>query len=525
MRVHPSRIALPMLAAFAAVFTSAMPATAETSAGGSVTYATTGAVLTTASEVWGDDFAFIEAEAGWDDADLLPEVDTRKFFGSLLAVHEQIGMTGVHASGRGIDIAMIDTGVVPVDGLDTHGRVINGPDLSFESQDADLRYLDTFGHGTHMAGIMVSDARDVPGIAPGARLVNVKVAPYNGAVDVTQILAAIDWVVQNRNANGLNIRVLNLSYGTDSLSRANEDLIAYAVEQAWRSGIVVVVAGGNDGNHRRLTSPAYNPYVIAVGAVDGSLIDTDLNPIPEFSNCGTSRRPVDLVAPGRSIMSLRDPGSFADVNHPEARSEDGRRFVGSGSSQAAAVVSGAVAVLLESRPKLTPDQVKNVLTRSATPLPAALSNCDGAGLLDVGAAVATSPRRAGQWHHAATAAGTLDASRGSHRLSLGGRELSGEIDIFGNPFDATVWAGSSATGTAWNDGWWNGTQITGTGFTQASWAGPAWSGVSWSGVSWSGVSWSGVSWSGVSWSGVSWSGGTWSGVSWSGVSWSDAAWN
>ncbi len=509
-----------VLLAVALAFGSATPALAATSSvSGSITNADG------TETVWTDDYEYVEPEAGWDSTSELPEVDTRDFFGSLRAVREQIGMKGVRTTGRGIDIALIDTGVVSVDGLNTRGRVINGPDLSFESQDPDLRYLDTFGHGTHMAGIMVSDARDVPGIAPGARLVNVKVAPYNGAVDVTQILAAIDWVIQNRNANGLDIRVLNLSYGTDSLSRANEDLIAYAVEQAWRAGIVVVVAGGNDGNEQRLTSPAYNPYVIAVGAADGSLIHTDLNPIPEFSNCGTSRRPVDLVAPGRSIMSLRDPGSYADVNHPESRSADGRRFVGSGSSQAAAVVSGAVAVLLEARPNLTPNQVKNVLMRSATPLSAARANCDGAGLLNVAEAASTSPRRAGQWHNPATATGTLDASRGSHRVKLGDRELSGEIDIFGNPFNAAQWARQSAAGTAWNGGSWNGTQIIGTGFTEPSWAGPAWSGVSWSGVSWSGVSWSGVSWSGVSWSGVSWSGGTWSGVSWSGVSWSEAAWN
>lgn len=509
---------MQVLLAVVLAFGSATPAVASTSASGSITYADG------TETVWSDGLAYVEPEAGWDSASDLPQVDTRDFFGSLRAVRQQVGMTGVRSTGRGVDIALIDTGVVPVDGLDTRGRVVNGPDLSFESQDPDLRYLDTFGHGTHLAGIMVSDSSDVPGIAPGARLVNVKVAPYNGAVDVTQILAAIDWVIQNRNAGGLDIRVLNLSYGTDSLNRPNEDLIAYAVEQAWRAGIVVVVAGGNDSNDQRLTSPAYNPYVIAVGAADGSLLHTDLNPIPEFSNCGTLRRPVDLVAPGRSIMSLRDPGSYADVNHPESRSSDGRRFVGSGSSQAAAVVSGAVAVLLEARPNLTPNQVKNVLMRSATPLSTAPTDCDGAGLLNVAGAASTSPRRAGQWHTPATAAGTLDASRGSHRVMLGGIELAGEIDIFGNPFDAAAWAEGSAAATAWNGGSWNGTEVTGTGFAQPSWAGPAWSGVSWSGVSWSGVSWSGVSWSGVSWSGVSWSGGTWSGVSWSGVSWSEAAW-
>ncbi|MDH4306014.1 MAG: S8 family serine peptidase, partial [Acidimicrobiia bacterium] len=460
-----------------------------------VSLTTTDATL---DPVWVASSDYVEPTAGWDEVAVLPDVDTETFFGSLESVRHQIGMAGVAATGRGVDIALIDTGVVPVDGLDTPHRVVNGPDLSFESQDPDLRYLDTYGHGTHMAGIMVSDASDVPGIAPGSRLVNLKVAAYNGAVDVSQVLAAIDWVVQNRTANGLNIRVLNLSYGTDSLDPADHDLISFATEQAWKAGIVVVAAAGNDGNETRLTSPAYNPYLIAVGAVDGSLLGTNQNPVPEFSNCGAERNP-DVVAPGRSISSLRDPGSYADVNYPEARSADGRQFVGSGTSQAAAVVSGAVAVLLEGRPALTPDQVKSVISRSATPLPSAPSACIGAGLLNVGLAQSTWPSwRSRQRHAASTGLGTLEAARGSHHVELDGIPLAGEVDIFGNPFVAPKWVQVSAAGTAWENGYWNGSQLTGSGFTATSWAGPAWQGVSWSGVSWSGVSWSGVSWSGVS---------------------------
>jgi serine protease AprX len=526
-----------LLLAVAIVFSGALPAVASTSStsisisssssgsGGYTSITTTvDGVTTTTTDVWGNGYDYIEPEAGWDDTDVLPEVDTRRFFGSLGAVRSQIGMDSVRRTGRGIDIALIDTGVVPVDGLDGAGRVVNGPDLSFESQDTDLRYLDTFGHGTHMAGIIISDRRDVPGIAPDARLVNLKVAGHNGAVDVTQVLAAIDWVIQNRNSNGLNIRVLNLSYGTDSFNRADRDLLSFAVEQAWRAGIVVVAAGGNDGNEHRLTSPAYNPFVIAVGAADASLLGTANNPIPSFSNCGIGRN-VDLVAPGRSIMSLRNPGSYSDTQHPEARSDDGRRFVGSGSSQAAAVVSGAVAVLLERRPHMSPDQVKRALVRSATPLPQALAGCGGAGMINVAAADMTSGGRStNQWHTATRATGTLDATRGNHRVSLNGTALKGETDIFGQRFDVASWAARSASHTAWKGGSWNGMRMTGSGFGASSWAGLSWSGVSWSGVSWSGVSWSGVSWSGVSWSGVSWSGGTWSGVSWSGVSWSDASW-
>ena len=181
-------------------------------------------------------------------------------------------------TGQGIDIALIDSGVVPVNGLTAPGKVINGPDLSFESQADNLRYLDTYGHGTHLAGIMAGrdDAVSEPtlanaydhfiGVAPDARIVNVKVADSRGATDVSQVIAAIDWVVQHRNDNGMNIRVINLSYGTDGTQDYLVDPLAFAVEQAWKAGIVVVVAAGNDGEGSPLRNPATDPFVIAVGA-------------------------------------------------------------------------------------------------------------------------------------------------------------------------------------------------------------------------------------------------------------------
>jgi serine protease AprX len=115
------------------------------------------------------------------------------------------------------------------------GKIINGPDLSFESQSDELRYLDTYGHGTHLAGIIAgNDGTEdgFRGVAPGARVVNVKVANYEGAVDVSQVIAAIDWVVQHRNDNGMNIRVINLAYGTDSTQSPMLDPLSFAVEQA-----------------------------------------------------------------------------------------------------------------------------------------------------------------------------------------------------------------------------------------------------------------------------------------------------
>ena len=153
-------------------------------------------------------------------------------------------------TGAGVGIALIDTGVAPVPGLPAT-QIVNGPDLSFESQSPDLRYHDTYGHGTHMAGIMVGN--DAPtgnvGIAPEAKLTSIKVGTSNGAVDVSQIIAAIDWVVKHRNDDPANpIRVINLSYGAGGIPALLDRPAAFAsVEQAWKAGIVVVAAAGNTG--------------------------------------------------------------------------------------------------------------------------------------------------------------------------------------------------------------------------------------------------------------------------------------
>ncbi len=469
--------------------------------------------------------------SGWDSATTLASSEATSNPGSLMTVTDQTGARAMWKdgfTGEGIDIAMIDTGVVPVEGLTRDDKIINGPDLSFESQAENLRYLDTYGHGTHLAGIAagVDDAApddywDAPdevfvGMAPDARILNVKVASSDGSVDVSQVIAAIDWVVQHRNDDGMNIRVLNLAFGTDGLQDYTIDPLAFAVEQAWKKGIVVVVAAGNDGNTAPLRNPAYDPFVIAVGAVDGNgTVPQDDDFVADFSNCGTPLRYVDVVAPGRSIIGLRAPGSYIDASHPEAVVEE-RFFLGSGTSQAAAVVSGAAALLLEQRPKMTPNQVKALLLSSARPYSSESPLCQGAGIIDLEAAMnAKTPHgkpNLQQWTWS-TGLGSLDAARGSSELYDEGVLLDGEQDIFGNAWDGASWSAASASGSSWSGGDWNG----------ATWSGASWSGASWSGASWSGASWSGVSWSGASWSSKTWSGASWSGASWSGASWSGAS--
>jgi serine protease AprX len=434
-------------------------------------------------------------------------------------------------TGRGIGVALVDTGVVPVRGL-TSGNVENGADLSFESQDDDLRYFDTFGHGTHMAGIIAGNEPAgllglgrFQGIAPDAKLTSLKVASSDGAVDVSQVVAAVDWVVEHRDDDAANpIRVLNLSFGTDGVQDPRVDPLTHAVENAWRAGIVVVVSAGNEGTDApRLNNPAYDPRVIAVGAADtrGTVLQSD-DLVPEFSSRGDAARRVDLVAPGRSIASLRDPGSYIDAVHPGARYGD-LLFKGSGSSQAAAVVSGAVALLLDQRPNLTPDQVKALLRATATPMPKADAAGRGAGELNVlGASQAPAPD-ARQNSAPSTGLGSLEAARGTQHVADGDVELRGEQDVLG-AWDAPGWARASSNGSAWVGGRWNGREWTGGCWCADSWTGHTWAGRSWAGRSWAGRSWAGRSWAGRSWAGRSWAGEGWAGRSWAGRSWAGLSW-
>ncbi|MDQ1699865.1 MAG: serine protease AprX [Frankiaceae bacterium] len=431
-------------------------------------------------------------------------------------------------TGKGVGVALIDSGAVPVQGL-LAGNIVNGPDLSLDNPSPQLEDADGFGHGTHMAGIIAGNdgtSYGYKGVAPGATLLNVKVGSTDGAVDVSQVIAGIDWVVQHRNDNGMNIRVLNLSYGTDGSQSYLSDPLAAAIEHAWHAGIVVVVAGGNSGtNSPTLDNPATDPYVIAVGADDpngtaSSLDDT----IPQFSSRGSASRHVDLVAPGQSIVSLRDPGSYIDTEYPAAV-VDTRFFKGSGSSQATAVVSGAVALLLQNRPALSPDQVKAALTSTATALPQASAQARGAGLLNVsGASLALVGPSTQTWPKS-TGLGSLESARGTQHVGDNGVDLTGEQDIFGAPWNAASWAPASAAGAAWNGGNWNGHPWAGSCWCDSSWTGPSWSNTTWTGHTWSGSAWTGHTWSGESWVGHTWSGSGWVGHTWSGHTWSGHTWS
>ena len=292
----------------------------------------------------------------------------------------------------------------------------------------------------------------------------------------------------------------------------------------------MVVAAGDDGVATNwLTMPAMNPNVITVGAADSNSTDGKTDDlVSTFSSGGNATRHPDLLALGRSVVSLRDPNSNIDVTYPRARIPTDaaqRYFRGSGTSQAAAVVSGAVALLLQQRPTLTPDQVKRLLTNTATkldPTKGPLSSnvySQGAGELDLEKALdapAPTAVAAAQTSAPSLGTGTLDASRGTAVITdpETGIELHGERDIQGQLWQAATWSKNASAGTAWSGGIWNG----------RTWSGAAWTGANWNDAAWSGTSWSGTNWAGRSWTDNAWLNGTWTGRSWTGRSWTGAYW-
>jgi serine protease AprX len=329
----------------------------------------------------------------------------------------------------------------------------------------------------------------------------------------------------------MNVRVVNLAYGTESLQPWQVDPLAHAVENAWDHGLVVVTAAGNDGLAApHLLMPAADPHVLAVGAVDhrGTTTTSD-DTVADFTNGGSADRRPDLLAPGKSVVSLRVRGSYVDRTHPEglvAGDGSGRFFRGSGTSQASAVMSGVAALLLDARPSLTPDQVRSALTATARRLHQR-NPAMGAGVVDVRAAIAAVRTNrhlhlepaAGLPH--STGTGSLEESRGGEHVvdPMNGDVLTGETDAYGDPWDPATWAAASQAGAAWSDGVWNGQRLSSDTWVGDRVAPYAWTGTSWSGLPWSEHVWSDAQWQARSWRNTGWRARSWREESWSARSW------
>ncbi|HLH29442.1 MAG TPA: S8 family peptidase, partial [Acidimicrobiales bacterium] len=294
--------------------------------------------------------------------------------------------------GSGVTVAVIDTGVDPLP--DFGNRLSAGVDLSGEGN----ALADGYGHGTFVAGLIAgngaSSGGQYVGEAPGANLVAVKVAGASGQTDEASVIAGLGWVLFNRNSR--HISVVNLSLGEDASQSTLLDPLDQAVELLVRSGITVVTSAGNYGPaNGSIAAPGDDPMAITVGSMDdGGGVDPAQYSIPSFSSVGPTYadgwyKP-DLVAPGRSVVSLRAPGSAIDTAYPSAE-VGAANFVGSGTSFSAGITSGAVALLLQAHPSWKPSQVKGALLATARPGPVGNPFVDGHGLLAVDAAVASNP--------------------------------------------------------------------------------------------------------------------------------------
>ena len=295
-----------------------------------------------------------------------------------------------YRQGQGIGVAVLDSGISPH--ADLGNRVVANVTVG-----ASPVVTDTYGHGTHVAGIIGGDGTASHGayigIAPKANLVNVKISNDAGAASAADVVAGLQWV--NDNKSRYNIRVVNLSLNSSMAQSYQVDPIDAAVEILWFNKVVVVVSAGNDGRNA-LYPPANDPFAITVGAVDDkSTSGTGDDRMATFSGYGTTgdgfAKP-DLVAPGVNIVSaLAGSGALLPAQHPDhlAAGFTGAAayFRMSGTSMAAPVVAGAAALLLQDEPDLTPDQVKYRLLATAHALPGPVGPGAGAGMVDIEAAL------------------------------------------------------------------------------------------------------------------------------------------
>jgi serine protease AprX len=312
---------------------------------------------------------------------------------STAAVNAQAAWT-TGLTGAGVTVAVIDSGISQVADLNTLGalpRVIYRQTFAHENA-----FGDKYGHGTHVAGIIAANGaasscfnctRSLKGVAPNASLVDLQVLDYKGAGTDSSVIAAINQAIALKKL--YNIRVINLSLGRPVYESYKLDPLCQAVEAAWKAGITVVVAAGNDGRdnaignegYGTIGSPANDPYVITVGAMKamGTYTRND-DLIASYSSKGPSGidfvvKP-DLVAPGNHVVSLesansvlgKESSSAVPVSYYEATTDNSvsSQFIMlNGTSMATPVVSGAVADLLQGDPTLTPDQIKARLMKTA----------------------------------------------------------------------------------------------------------------------------------------------------------------
>ena len=303
-----------------------------------------------------------------------------------------LGLVGAYpaVTGKGIGVAVLDSGI------STHTALKNVV-ASVNFVTGETGSSDEFGHGTHVAGIIGGSATNVTnlyagGIAPDANIINVRVLGPDGTGTTSDVIAGMEWAIANRAR--YNIRVINLSLGHPVTEPSVTDPLCEEVEKATALGIVVVAAAGNAGKTADgrtvlggIASPGNSPFALTVGAVNtwqtpGRSDDS----VTTYSSRGPTRfeqavKP-DVVAPGNKIVSLEASQSYLSKNFSAlhiAGSGTNAYMRLSGTSMATPMVSGAVALLLQASPSLTPAQVKLALQSGATYLPEDGLMAGGAG--------------------------------------------------------------------------------------------------------------------------------------------------
>jgi serine protease AprX len=314
-------------------------------------------------------------------------------------------------NGAGIGVAVVDSGITAWhDDLSVANGAGQRVAHFVDFVNGYTHPYDDWGHGTHVAGIVAGNGFDSNGarnaIAPGAHIIALKALNGSGQGTISQIIAAIDYAVANKDQ--FNIRVINLSLGASVTESYHTDPLTLAAKRAVDAGIVVVSAAGNLGRganglpqYGAIGAPGNAPWVITVGAssTNGTVLRQD-DSIAPFSSRGPTRydyaaKP-DLVAPGYGIISLSDPASlFYQTKAPFLlggllATSYTPYLTLSGTSMATPVVAGTVALMLQANPNLTPNLVKAILQYTAQEYPGYDALTQGAGFLNARGAVVLS---------------------------------------------------------------------------------------------------------------------------------------
>jgi serine protease AprX len=385
----------------------------------------------------------------------------RRVTGTMERTGATIGSTWVRENlgldGAGVGVAIIDSGVSSGHDDLGSGRVVHFADF------VDFQPLasDEYGHGTHVAGIIAGSGYDSNGarrgVAPGANLVVLKVLDGDGYGYISNVIAALDYAVEHRAQ--FNIRVINLSVAAGVYESYNTDPLTLAAKRAVRAGVVVVTAAGNLGRNAQraiqyggITAPGNAPWVLTVGASshNGTANRND-DSMAAFSSRGPSfidytAKP-DLVAPGVGIESLADATTTLFATHPAARlwgtlDTATQPYLSlSGTSMAAPVVAGTVALMMQANPALTPNLVKAILQYTAEHKSRYDDLTQGAGFLNARGAVQLAKSFANGADHA-----LADPTPWNKHINWGNHRIGGGVlRPDANAWGANVMWGSSAT--------------------------------------------------------------------------------